>query len=514
MSELSVPQSFSKMKLNLKVNDLTVLILLGLAGVILHTLANGQYGFHRDELDILMNARQLDWGYVAYPPVTPFLARLGLELFGPSLMGARFPVALAQGVAMVLVGLMARDMGGGRRAQIIAALAAAIAPIALISGTLMQYMSFDYLWWVLVAFFTVRLLKTDDPRWWLGIGTGIGLGMLTKYTMIFFAAGLVAGTLLTPARRYLRSPWLWAGVGLALLIFLPNLVWQIRHNFISLDFLSAIHARDIAWGRAEDFWPKQIYATANPFTLPLWLAGLIFCLFAKGGQQFRLLGWMYLVTLALLWLGKGRYYYVGPAYAMLLAAGAVWLESWAATLTQTKARLVYGLAWSLLALGAVIGAVTSKPIAPLNSPLWEVVSSINNEFTEMVGWPDLAAQVAEIYNGLPAEDKPGTVILAGNYGEAGAFDLYGPAYGLPPAISGTNSLWARGYGDTAPQTVIVVGFDRQQANRFFKSCEAKGIVRNQYGVKNEESSNHTAIYVCRQPRQPWAKMWPGMQWFQ
>ena len=177
----------------------------------MHVLTNGQYGFHRDELDIIMNARQLDWGYVAYPPLTPLLARFELALFGGSLTGMRLLPALAQGIVAVLVGLMARDMGGRRGAQILAALAAVISPVALTTGMLIQYMSFDYLWWVVVAFFTVRLLATENPRWWLGIGAGIGLGLQTKYTMAYFVVGLAAGVLLTPARRYLRS----AGCGRA-----------------------------------------------------------------------------------------------------------------------------------------------------------------------------------------------------------------------------------------------------------------------------------------------------------
>ncbi len=132
----------------------------------------------------------------------------------------------------------------------------------------------------------------------------------------------------------------------------------------------------------------------------------------------------------------------------------------------------------------------------------------------MIGWPELAEQVAGIYQDIPDADKPGTVILAGNYGEAGALDLYGPALGLPRVISGSNSLWARGYGDAEPQTVIVVGFERQYAQHFFKTCQQAGRVTNRYGVKNEESTNHTGLYVCTQPRQPWAAMWAEMQWFQ
>src|SRR5919198_1674747 len=214
-------------------NDLDILILLALARILLHTLTNGQYGFHRDELAMLDDARYLAWGYVAYPPVTPLIARVALDLFGPSLIGVRFFSALAQSVAMVLTGLMARELDGSRSTQALVALAVAIAPLSLAQGALFQYVSFDYLWWVLIAYLMIRLLKSEGPRWWLGIGATIGLGMMTKYTMAFYLAGIIAGVVCTKARRYLASPWLWGGVALSLLVFLPNLMWQVQHDFIS-----------------------------------------------------------------------------------------------------------------------------------------------------------------------------------------------------------------------------------------------------------------------------------------
>ena len=245
------------------------LIFLALCLVALHTLTNGRYGFHRDEVATLDDARHLACGYVAYPPVTPLIGRLELVLFGTSLAGFRFFAAVAQGLVLVLAGLMARALGGGRLSQIVAALAAAIAPVALASGALFQYVAFDYLWWVSAAYCMIRLLQSEDPRWWPAIGAAIGLGMMTKYTMVFLAAGIVAGVLLTGARRYLRSRWLWCGVALSLLIFLPNLVWQIQHHFISLDFLASIHARDIRIGRTGNFLSHQFLVGANIFTVPL-----------------------------------------------------------------------------------------------------------------------------------------------------------------------------------------------------------------------------------------------------
>lgn len=497
-----------------KTDNLTLLF-MALVAVIFHIALNGQYGFHRDELDFIMNARRLDWGYVSYPPITPFFARIGLEIFGESLRGLRVLPAIAQGAAMILAGLMARDMGGKRSAQILAAFTVFIAPMSLFGGTVIMYFAFDYLWWVLVAFFMVRLLATDDPRYWLGIGAGIGLGMMTKYTMAFFVVGLIVAVLVTPARKYLRTKWLYLGAALALLIFLPNLIWQIQRDFISLEYLASIHARDVSWGRGNDFLPEQLFLTTNPFSIPLWTVGLSLCLFSASMKRFRTLGWMFLVTFVLFLINQGRGYYTGPAYVMLMAAGCVWFESWFERLGGKKRQLGYGVLWTMQVLGGLIGVILMKPIGAINSTLWDFRSDVSGDlFVEMVGWEDLTRQVAEIYQAIPESEKPRTVILAGNYGEAGAIDLYGDEYGLPRMITGTNSMWYRGYGNPEPQTVIVVGFEGDYARHFFKLCEYSGTVTNSYNVQNEETTFHTGLYICREPRRPWSEMWQEMQWFQ
>ncbi len=498
---------------NIVFSDLGILILLALAKLVLHALTNGQYGWHRDELDILDNARYLAWGYVSYPPVTPFIARVGLVLFGPSLVGLRFFSSLAMCGEMVLAGLMARELGGSRVAQITAALAVGIAPISLLGGALVTYSSFDSLWWVLIAYLMIRLLKSDDPRWWLGIGVVIGLGMMTKYTMSFMVAGIVTGVLLTRARRYLTSPWLWGGMALSLLIFLPNLVWQMQHAFISLEFTSFIHARDIRIGRADGFLVEQLIFSANLVTIPLWVAGLYFYLIAKAGQRFRPLGWMFVVPFVLFLATKGRSYYLAAAYPMLLASGAVLMEQWLASLRVARARLVQGITFGAFAVSGVVFASVALPVAPINSPWWDFANGINGELKEEIGWPELVQTVAGIYAALPAQDKLQAGILTDNYGEAGAINLYGPTYGLPKAISGVNSYWLRGYGNPPPQTLIVLGFSSVQAYRVFESCQPAGLITNRYGVRNEETRNHSVILLCRGPRGTWPELWKSLRSF-
>jgi len=186
--------------------ELVLLLALALSRLLLHLLLNHNYGFHRDELQVLDDARHLDWGYVPYPPLTPFFGWIELQLFGTSLTGFRFFAALAQCAAMVLAGLIARELGGRRFAQVLAALAVACMPFSLIMSSLFMYSSFDLLWWVAIAYCALRLINSNNSRWWLAIGAIFGLGLLTRYTIAICAVGLFAGIVATPLRRHLRTP--------------------------------------------------------------------------------------------------------------------------------------------------------------------------------------------------------------------------------------------------------------------------------------------------------------------
>jgi hypothetical protein len=489
--------------------DLAILVYIACATIAVHLFAGGRYGFHRDELATLDDARHLAWGYVAYPPVTPFFGRISLILFGTSLAGFRFFAALADAAAVVLTGLMARDLGGRRGAQIVAAVATI--PFCLAAGSLMQYVSFDYFFWVLTAYFVIRLLKSNDPRWWLAIGCAIGLGMMSKYAMPFLVAGLLIGLLFSDNRRYLASKWLWYGVAISLLIFLPNLLWQIRHHFVSIQFLRSIHARDIGIGRTRDFLPGQIQLTL--LAAPLWIAGLFACFFSRGWKTFRFVGWMYLTPLLLFVILKGRTYYMAGAYPMLYAAGSVWGEKLLSSFRDGRATAVRAVAWTALLLDVAVVIALALPIAPVGSRWWKVVLQMDGDLREEFGWRELVATIASVRDSLPPQDRAHAGILAGNYGEAGAIDLYGRRYGLPAAISGVNSYWALGYGNPAPETLIVVGLPLGFLHNHFASCPVVAHTWNRYGVKNEETLDHPDIFVCRDLRESWPAFWSGFQYY-
>jgi hypothetical protein len=505
-SKYGAPRAIGKEK---QAADTAWVLAIALVVALLHIVTNNRYGPHRDELQFLSDALHLDWGFVAYPPMTPFLERIGLSLFGFSLVGLRLFSVIAQSIAIVVTGWMARELGGGRLAQVTAALMIALSALPLFEGTEFQYSSFDYLWWVLIAYYVIRLLKTDNPRWWLAIGAVIGLGLMTKYSICFYIAGLLSGFLLSRARRLLWNWWFPVGVTLALLIFLPNFLWQVHHDFISIHFLQHIHKRDVGEGRANGFLVGQIKICVNLFAAPVCVFGLVN--FFRG-PRYRVLAWMYVVPLALFFFGKGRHYYLAAAYPMLMAMGAVAGERWLATLSVAWRRLVEGVFFTgLFAYGMLMCAILI-PLAN-SGPLQAFALRNNGDLREEFGWSELVKTVAGIRDSLAPEQRGSVGIITANYGEQGAVELLGPAYRLPRPIGITNSAWFRGYPSPPPSTLIVIGFSREDANAAFTGCRWAGHNGNLKGIKNEESQDHPDIFVCGGPRLPWAEFWKQYQSF-
>jgi Dolichyl-phosphate-mannose-protein mannosyltransferase len=498
---------------NLARSDSATLLLFALATVLLHTFLNNRYGFHRDELLTYTNSRHLAWGYVVYPPITAFLGRVELEIFGASLRGFRLFAAMAQGTAIFFSGFAARELGGRRETQFTAAVATAIGGDSLAHGSFLSYSSFDFPCWILVAYFVIRFLNSQDARWWIAVGAAIGLGMMAKYSMVFLCLGVVGGLFLTPCRRFLKSPWLWCGVATGLVIILPNILWQIEHHFVSLEYLKSIHARDMQRGWTDHFLLNQLWKCANPVTVPLWGAGLWYVFVTPEGKRYRMLGWMYVLPLLAFLIARGRDYYLAPAYPMLLALGAVYGEQWLMSLKPGTAAAIRHNCWTSLTVTGIITCALTLPMAPINSLWWHVANRTSGIFDSEIGWPEMVESVARIRDSLPAQEQSGIGILAGDEGEAGAINLYGPQYGLPPAISGMNSNWERGYGNPAPQIVIVLGERREFVDQNFESCTLSGHVTNRYSIENSSISGYADIFVCRNLRRPWSEFWEHFRYY-
>jgi hypothetical protein len=497
----------------------TTLILIGLAAtvLVLHLLTSGRYGFHRDELQFLSDGRHLDWGFVVYPPLTSFLARISFILFGPSLVGLRLFAVLAQACSIVVSGLMAREFGGRRLAQLLAAITVALTPISIHYGTELIYSSFDYLWWLVAAYGIIRLLSSDDSRWWLLIGIALGLGLETKYTIASLILGIFGAMAFTPARRYFYSRWFWTGAGIAMLIALPNILWQFQNHFISAHWMHSIHARDLGLGRDRSFIPEQFILTVNLATVPLWLTGLASC---WRSPQFRPIAWLYLIPLLFMFVTHARGYYVAPLYPMLLAMGAVTAERWLPTLKTSSRYLVETAFITGTAAYAIFTIFWVVPVAS-SGPIYRFAMSHNVDLRDEVGWEELVQTVAKIRNSIQndaAKDPPGHTrtigVLVGNYGENGAIELYGPQYGLPAPISATNSSWVRGYATPTPDTLIVLGLTQEAANGWFPDCRIAATFKNSEGIENQETDPvRSSILVCGPPRLPWPQFWKAFRSF-
>ena len=488
------------------------LVLSAFASIILvvhFALGNG-YGFHRDELQFLDDARHLAWGFTAYPPLTAFCARIAIALFGISPQVLRLPAAIVNTLSLILSGLIARELGGTRIAQIITV--CAVLPLALVFSSLMQYTTFDLFSWILLAFFTARLLSTDPDaeRNWIGIGLAIGIGVLSKYAIAFPVAGLLAALILLPSQRHhLRSRWFWFGALTAAIIAAPNLIWLARHHFITIHMEQFIHARDVRHGRAAGYYSDQLKFTL--FAFPLAVTGLISLL---RSPRFRLLSALYIGPFLLFAIAKGRGYYLMPAYTVLYAAGAVALEHLLSARPESIRIAVRAIVITALLVDAGLFSYAYLPMWHPGSSGWNWQIANNSDIRDEYGWPEFVAQVAAVRDTLPAADRTHLAIMAHNYGEAGALDLYGPQYNLPTAISGTNSFHDRGYGPYEPDTVIVTGTNLEDQLRSFETCTVAARVQMPYNIQNEESADHPEILICRHLRfQCGHAVWPRSQEF-
>jgi hypothetical protein len=285
------------------------------------------------------------------------------------------------------------------------------------------------------------------------------------------------------------------------------LIWQGRHEFISLHFLQHIHARDVRQGRADGFWRDQFWICANLVAAPLWIAGLVGYL---RDRRYRMLAWMYLIPLGLFWVDKGRGYYMGGAYPMLMAMGAVVGERWVTSLSKVPRRAIEAVFFTGLVGWGLFMSTMIVPWAP-SGKLMKFALENNGDLREEIGWDELVKTVAGIRDSLPPEQQANMGVMVRNYGEQGAIEILGPAYHLPPPISGTNSAWLRGYPVPPPSTLIVMGMSLEDANQLFTSCHVAGHNGNSLSVKNEESQDHPDIFVCGPPRQPWPEFWEDYQ---
>jgi hypothetical protein len=467
-----------------------------------------RYGFDRDELYFMECARHLQASYVDQPVLTPLIAWVSLKLFGVSLLGLRLWPALAAWATVIIAGLTAREFGGGRRAQLLAAIATATMPGVIASDHLFGPTAFDILAWAGLALVVVRIGRTGDTRWWLAGGLILGLGLANKHSIGFFAAALFIGALLSGGRRLVLNRWILAGAAIAVAFTIPDIWWQAQHQWATIAMTRALGQENGGTGNIGTWVFGQLLITALAMVV-VWVAGLRF-LWRSERPLWRALAWAYAILFVFFAITTGsKIYYLAGAYVYLVGAGAVAIDAW---LAERKARLR-----TLMVATAVTAALTVPVILPVLPPRdLGGTEKINNVLAESVGWPQLVSTVRTVWFSLPAGQRANAVIFTSNYGEASAINILGKGTGLPQAVSGHNTYWWWGPGNPHATTVVAVmpgpmdgGGDAAYLGKFFTSVRAVATLSNPYGLHNQEWHGH--VYLCTGPRHPWGQMWPQLR---
>jgi hypothetical protein len=487
----------------------------------LHMIANGRYGYFRDEFDYIICGRHPAWGYVDQPPLVPILSRIFIAVFGDSLRGVRLLPALSASALIVMTGTITRELGGKRFAVILSAIAILIAPIYLSGGSLLtSNCDLEVLLWTACIYCAILAAKRNQPRYWLWFGVIAGIGLQEKYSILILGLAMVIGLLLTEQRRFLISKWMWLGGAAALLIFLPNLLWNVANHWPFVELMHNIKAE----GRDVVLTPWQYFSQQtlllHPLSTPVWVTGVAAFLVAARFRPLRFLGWTYLVSFAVFVFLKGKNYYLAPIYPAYLAAGSVIIDNAIDKARQSWPKPV--LALILLAPGAALAplAVPILPVdqfvsymerLPIKLPRSEhshMRAVLPQHYADQFGWNEIVDEVAVAWNQIPADQRKDCGIMAQNYGQAGAIDFLGPKYGLPPALSGHQTWWLWGPRGYSGNCLIVLDDTREKLETLFDHVDFVGTTKeNPYALERD-----LPVFICRGAKfGSLEKIWPTLK---
>jgi hypothetical protein len=505
---------------------------VALAGIklVVHLVTIRGYGYFRDELYYIACSDHLAFGYVDHPPLSVALLKVWRLAFADSVVAIRILPAIAGALVVLLAGLLAVELGGGRAAVVLAAVGVIAAPIHLAFDHFYSMNAFDALVWTLGAYLFARITRSPRPGpLWVGLGITLGLGLLNKASVLWFGAGLFAGMLLTPERRHLRTPWPYLAFVIAAGLFLPHVVWQVQHGWPTLEFMRNAMEEKYVARSAGDFVGEQVLMM-NPLSLPIWLAGLVAALLDRPvkcsegpATGSRWVAGIYLTVFAIL-IGSrsAKAEYLAAAYPMLFAAGGVFWE-------RLFAARRIGWASSVLATLAVLGGAVAAPMVipilseerliaysralglKVKSAEKKELAELPQHFADMHGWQEIVAAVASAHGRLTPDERRGAAILVGNYGEAGAIDLFGGAHGLPRAISGHNNYWLWGPGGANGRVMVLLGGTRDYHEQTFESVEEAGIVECTYCMPHE---NGKRVFIGRGAKVSMDELWAKKKRFE
>jgi hypothetical protein len=499
--------------------DVAILLVFMFVNLLIHFLTNAfeGYGIFRDEYYYLACSHHMALGYVDQPPLSIYLLTFSRLLLGDSLFALRFLPAVAGSLTVLFTGLIVKKLDGGRTALIIASLAVIAAPILLAMNNLYSMNVFDILFWSIAAYLFVRLIKEDNLKLWIPLGIVIGLGLLNKISMGFFAVGVFAAVILSKHRKHLSTRWPYLAAFIAGILFLPYVIWNLTHHMAHLEFIHNASTYKYAGMTRIDFILGQ-FLLSNPMALPLWLAGFYFYFIARQGKPFRPLGIIFAVVVIIhLINGHSKPEYLSPAYPILFAAGAIQLER----LFQRKYLEWLKYAFPIIiVIGGMIGAPMAMPCLPVETYIeyakaigigpqtseGKELAELPQFYADMFGWENMAKTVSEVYMSLPPEERKKTVIYAHNYGEAGSIEYYSRKYALPPVVSPHNNYWYWGWDhfDKDYETIIIIGGRIEDHLVSLETVEKAGFIHCQYAMPYE---NNQTVFVGRGFKRSLKEIW-------
>ncbi|MFO7976431.1 MAG: glycosyltransferase family 39 protein [Candidatus Hydrogenedentota bacterium] len=495
--------------------DTAVLGGIAFAKFLLHLTFINQYGYFRDEFYYLACGRHLDWGYVDFPPVIGVIGAFVQGVLGDSLPAVRlFPILAGAGLVFV-TGLIAREFGGKRFAQGMAALCALVAPVLLGNHHFFGVNAFEQFLWVLAIYVFVRILRTGNLRLWLLFGLVAGMGLMTKLTFLFFGVSVLFGLVLTRHRKSLLTPWPWLGGLIALAIFSPHILWQIAHDWPTLKLTSAYASGKTYHASLLEAVYMQVLSI-HPISVPIWLAGLWFLFRDKEGARYRAVGWGFLLLATAFIALNAKFYWLAPAHCAILAGGACALEGTIRNRGWGWLKVAYPAA--LVITGALTAPLALPILPPPRAAAFHAllggdvglkhenvrIRALPQHFADMFGWEEMVALVADVYESLPEEENGDCIILTDNYGNAGAIDLLGKKYGLPRAVSTHNNYHLWGPGEFSTGVVITVGIDEDELKTLFDEVTLAARFSHPYCMPSEDNK---PIFICRGLRVDLEKAW-------
>lgn len=506
---------------NLLSSGMAIVWAIALAKFILHIYFNNRYGYFRDEFDYMSCGDHLQWGYVDQPPLIPFLIHVSRAVLGDSLRAIRFIPAISSALLVVQAGAIARELGGRTYALILTAICVALAPQYLSNGGLLGTNDLEPTFWMGCAYFAIRAIRRNDPRYWVWFGVSAGLGLEEKYTIAIFGAGIVIGLLLTEQRRVFLNRWIWIGGMVAFLLFLPNILWNWHYDWPFVQLIRAIRAegRDVILGPVE--WFLQQLLIVSPIAAPVWLGGLFALLFWKPLRPYRALGWSYLVTYLAIYQQHGKNYYLAPVYPMLFGAGAVALEAWLERFPRA------GWLKRVIAITIFFNGLYMMPITvpvfspehflgytktlPFKLPINEhshARAPLPQWYSDQFGWKEIAAETALAWNRIPPAERADCGIFVQDYGQAGAIDFFGHREGLPGAMSGDRTYWLWGPHNYSGNCMIVLDDRKEVLERYWNEVEFVGrSAPNEWALEQQ-----VPVFLCKGKKfDTWAGEWPHLK---